>query len=97
MSVSFGRAALPTKIELIRIKRSLHVARLVHKILEDKREVLLRRLDEMIVEASKAREDLWKPIDGAYEALFDAYMRIGAMKLEATAAMTPPQIEVDVS
>jgi len=96
MSVSFGRTALPTKIELIRIRRSLQVSRVVHKILEDKREVLLRRLDELIGEATKAREDLWGPLSEAYQALYDAYLKMGPLKLEATASTTPPQIDVDV-
>jgi len=51
MSVSFGSQVLPTKIELIRTRRSLQTANRVHKVLDDKREVLLKRLDEMIQQA----------------------------------------------
>lgn len=97
MSVSFGRRVLPTKIELIRIKRSLAVSRRVYKILEDKREVLLKRLDEMIEEASKARADVWKPLSDAYRALFDAYLRMGPKALEAVASTTPSRIDVTVN
>lgn len=94
---AFGRSALPTKIELIRIKRSLKVAKMVHKILDDKREVLLKRIDEMIEEANKAREDIWAPLETIYSAVFDAYMSLGTGTLESIAMLTPPGMEVDVN
>lgn len=97
MSASFGRSALPTKIELIRIKRSLKVAKMVHKILDDKREVLLKRIDEMIEEANKAREDIWAPLETIYSAVFDAYLSLGTGTLESIAMLTPPGMEVDVN
>ena len=96
MSVSFGRKFLPTKIELIRIKRSLSVARTVYKILEDKREVLLRRLDELIEQAGKAREDLWAPLSDAYRALFDSYLKMGPLTVESVAATTPKGVELSL-
>ncbi len=97
MSVSFGAKALPTKIELIRIRRSLRVARAVHKILEDKRDVLLKRLDEMIDAATLAREGVSQSLYDAYRALFEAYMKIGALRLEAFALTSPSTISVDVN
>ncbi len=96
MSVATGRRPLPTKIELIRVKRSLQVARAVHKILEDKREVLLKRLEDLIQEASESRDAMWQPLSEAYRALFDAYLTLGPMTLESVASTTPSQIEVDV-
>ena len=97
MSVSFGARALPTKIELIRIRRSLTVSRAVHKILEDKREVLLRRLEEMIGEASKARDELWSPLSKSYLALYDAYLKMGPLAVETIAATTPPSVQVSAT
>jgi V/A-type H+-transporting ATPase subunit D len=97
MSASFGKGALPTKIELIRIKRSLKVAKMVHKILDDKREVLLKRIDEMIEEANKAREDIWAPLETIYNAVFDAYLSLGTGTLESIAMLTPSAMEVDVN
>jgi len=96
LSVSFGRKFLPTKIELIRIKRSLSVARAVYKILEDKREVLLRRLDELIEQASKAREDLWAPLSDAYRALFDSYLKLGPLTVESMAATIPKVVKLSL-
>ncbi len=95
--MSFGRGVLPTKIELIRIKRSLKVAKMVHKILDDKREVLLKRIDEMIEEANKAREDIWAPLEQVYSSVFDAYLSLGTGTLESIASLTPSAMEVDVN
>ena len=55
--MSFGKKAIATKIEWIKIRRSMQVAKMVHKILDDKREVLLKKIDEMIEEANKVREE----------------------------------------
>ncbi len=95
--MSFGKGVLPTKIELIRIRRSLKVAKMVHKILDDKREVLLRRIDEMIEEANKAREDIWAPLEQVYASVFDAYLSLGTGTLESVASLTPSATEVDVN
>lgn len=94
MSVASGRRPLPTKIELIRIKKSLQVANSVHKILEDKRDVLLRRLDEIIDEATISRDKMWEPMSAAYRFLFQAYLKIGSNTLESIAMTTPSQVEV---
>ncbi len=92
-----SRSIIPTKIELIKFKRSLKVARMVHKILDDKREVLLKRIDEMIEEASKAREEIWAPLQDVYEAVRNAYLTLGTSTVESIAALTPPSLAVDVN
>jgi V/A-type H+/Na+-transporting ATPase subunit D len=97
MSVATGGKVLPTKIGLIQVKRSLRTSRNVHKILEDKREVLLKRLDEMINEAQKSREDIWEPLSEAYRALYDAYLRLGPLRIESVASSTPPTVDVAVN
>jgi V/A-type H+-transporting ATPase subunit D len=94
LSVASGRRPLPTKIELIRIKKSLQVANSVHKILEDKRDVLLRRLDDLIGDATDARDKVWEPLSEAYRALFNAYLKVGPANLEAIAMTTPSQVDV---
>jgi V/A-type H+-transporting ATPase subunit D len=96
MSVASAGRVLPTKIELIRTRRSLLTARRVYRVLDDKREVLLKRLDEMIQKASTAREEIWQPLSDAYFALYDAYLKLGPLRLEGIAANTPPIVDVDV-
>ena len=94
MSVASGRRPLPTKIELIRIKKSLQVANSVHKILEDKRDVLLRKLDEIIEEATISRDKMWEPLSTAYRFLFNTYLKVGSITLESIALTTPSQVDV---
>ena len=96
MSVASGSNVLPTKIELIGTRRRLQTAQRVKKVLDDKRDVLLKRLDEMIQQASKARDEISEPLSDAYLALYDAYLKLGPLRLEGTAANTPPMVEADV-
>src|ERR687884_869126 len=95
--MSFGRRVVATKIELIKIRRSMQVAKMVHKILDDKREVLLKKIDEMIEEANKAREDIWTPLGEVYTSVYNAYMSLGTMTLESISDSTPGIMEVDVN
>ena len=95
--MSFGRRVTATKIELIKIRRSMQVAKMVHKILDDKREVLLKKIDEMIEEANKAREDIWTPLGEIYTAVYNSYMSLGTSTLESVADSTPSVMEVDVN
>ena len=92
-----GSSVLPTKIELIGTRKRLQTAKMVQKVLDDKRDVLLKRLDEKIQEASQARSEISQPLADAYLALYDAYLRLGPLRLEGIAANTPPIIEADVS
>jgi V/A-type H+/Na+-transporting ATPase subunit D len=95
--MSFGGRVIATKIELIKIRRSLHVGKMVHKILDDKREVLLKKIDEMIEEANKARSDIWRPLGQIYTSVYDSYMSLGTTTLESIADSTPSVMEVDVN
>jgi V/A-type H+-transporting ATPase subunit D len=81
--MSFGKNVSATKIELIKIRRSLQVSTMVHKILDDKREVLLKKIDEMIEEANKTRGDIWSPL--------------GTSTLESISDSTPGIMEVNVN
>ncbi len=95
--MSFGGRVVATKIELIKIRHSLRVGRMVHKILDDKREVLLKKIDEMIEEANRARSDIWNPLGQIYTSVYDSYMSLGTTTLESIADSTPSVMEVDVN
>ena len=95
--MSSGKRVTATKIELIKIRRSLQVGRMVHKILDDKREVLLKKIDEIIEEANKARGDIWSPLSNVYSAVYDSYMTLGTTTVESIADSTPSIMEVDVN
>jgi V/A-type H+-transporting ATPase subunit D len=87
----------PTKIELIRLKRSMKVAEAVHKILEDKREVILKKLEEIVDAAEEALGSLQKALEGAYSFYLAALVRAGASKIFAIAATTPPRYKAEIA
>jgi len=94
--MSFGQTVAATKIELLKYKRSSKVATMVQKILDDKREVLLKRINEMIDEATKARGDIWTPLQDVYRSVNEAYLTLGAVTVDSVAQSTPASMETDV-
>lgn len=94
--MSFGQNVVATKIELLKYKRSSQVAVMVQKILDDKRKVLLKNIEEMIEEASKARGGIWDPLQDIYAAVNEAYLGLGTSRVDSVAESTPPVMEVDV-
>lgn len=95
--MSFGKNVSATKIELLKYKRSSQVAILVQKILDDKRKVLLKNIEEMITEATKARSNIWTPLQDIYSAVNDAYLSLGTNTVDAIATSTTATMEVDVN
>ena len=94
--MSFGQNVAATKIELLKYKRSSQVATMVQKILDDKRKVLLKNIEEMIDEASKARGGIWDPLQDIYESVKEAYLALGTNTVDSVAQSTPAVMEVDV-
>ncbi len=95
--MSFGQNVAATKIELLKYKRSKQVASMVQKILDDKRKVLLKNIEEMIEEASKARGGIWDPLQDIYKSVNEAYLSLGTSTVDSVAQSTPAVMEVDVS
>ena len=94
--MSFGQNVAATKIELLKYKRSSQVASMVQKILDDKRKVLLKNIEEMIEEASKARGGIWEPLQDIYESVKEAYLTLGTGTVDSVAQSTPAVMQVDV-
>lgn len=95
--MSFGANVAATKIELLKFKRSSQVASMVQKILDDKRKVLLKNIEEMIDEASKARGGIWDPLQDIYGAVTEAYLALGTGTVDSVAQSTPAVMEVDIN
>ena len=68
----------PTRINLIRTKKTLSLAESGRDVLERKRDILLRELRNSIYEAEKAREDLLEALANAYRSLKEANMAKGS-------------------
>jgi V/A-type H+-transporting ATPase subunit D len=95
--MSFGQNVTATKIELLKFKKSTQVATMVQKILDDKRKVLLKNIEEMITEASKARGGIWDPLQDIYKSVNEAYLSLGTNTVDSVAESTPPVMEVEVN
>ncbi len=95
--MSFGQNVTATKIELLKYKRSSQVATMVQKILDDKRKVLLKNIEEMITEATKARSGIWEPLQDVYKSVNEAYLSLGTNTVESVAESAPAVMEVDVN
>lgn len=94
--MSFGQTVSATKIELLKYRRSSKVATMVRKILDDKRAVLLKRINEMIDEATKARGDIWTPLQDVYRTVNEAYLTLGTNTVDSVAQTTSASMEIDV-
>ncbi|MDA7957885.1 MAG: V-type ATP synthase subunit D [Nitrosopumilus sp.] len=95
--MSFGQNVAATKIELLKYKKSSQVAVMVQKILDDKRKVLLKNIEEMMDEASKARGGIWEPLQDIYGSVNEAYLTLGPATVDSVAGSTPPVMRVEVS
>ena len=68
----------PTRINLIRTKKTLNLAQAGRDVLERKRDILLRELRNSIYESQKAREELQDALMKAYQNLKEANMSNGS-------------------
>ena len=93
--MSFGQNVTATKIELFKYKRSSQVATMVQKILDDKRKVLLKNIEEMIAEAQKTRGGIWEPLQEIYQSVNESYLSLGVGTVDSVAQSTPGVMEVD--
>ena len=93
--MSFGQNVTETKIELFKYKRSTQVASMVQKILDDKRKVLLKNIEEMIAEAQKTRGGIWEPLQDIYQSVNESYLSLGVGTVDSVAQSTPGVMEVD--
>ena len=86
---------LPTRLNLLRLKRMKKTSEEIRKILDEKREILLLHLKQSIQEYDRIRVEAEKKILEAYNCLFLAKMKIGAEELESIAFSTPTTTRVE--
>ncbi|GBC70774.1 V-type sodium ATPase subunit D [Candidatus Calditenuaceae archaeon HR02] len=96
MSVAFGRGYLRTRLELIRLRRAVRTAQRVYRILEDKRDVLITRLNELVEEAQELRNRALSNLTESYRQLLSAYMELGPQRVESIAGTLPETISVSM-
>ncbi|MGC8969316.1 MAG: V-type ATP synthase subunit D [Conexivisphaera sp.] len=90
------RNVQPTKLQLINLKRNVAVSKRIHKILEDKKEVLIRELNENVEKAKSIRRKLSEDLLEAYAHLLRAYVDMGSTRLDSIAGSSKAHLDVDV-
>ena len=68
---------------------------MVQKILDDKRKVLLKNIEEMIAEAQKTRGGIWEPFQDIYQSVNESYLSLGVGTVDSVAQSTPAVMEVE--
>ncbi|MDD1775775.1 MAG: V-type ATP synthase subunit D [Candidatus Methanomethylicus sp.] len=86
--------AAPSKMNLIRFKRTLIFLRRAHDLLEEKRDILLLEVNRRIGEATKVRSDLDRVLKEAYGILDLAAATVGTKELSAAGKI--PQVTFDL-
>jgi len=77
-----NKKIIPTKINLIRLRKTLSAAKKVHSILEDRRDVLLYEINRMIEKANNLQENLLKLLKIIYQKIDLAESEMGDQLLE---------------
>jgi len=91
------REILPTKINLIRLKRARASVNKIRKILDEKREIILLYLRQASQEYDIQRARVEKELEEAYRKIVDAMMRMGVREVERIAELTPQTTVVEVT
>ncbi|MEM2881510.1 MAG: V-type ATP synthase subunit D [Candidatus Methanomethylicaceae archaeon] len=85
----------PSKMNLIRFKRTLAFLRRAHDLLEEKREILLLEINRRIGEATKLRSQVNEQFRIAYELLDAASVVIGTEEMSLLSKY--PRYDYDIS
>ena len=85
----------PNRMELLRLKKRLVLARRGHKLLKDKQEELMRRFMEQIDEVKSLRRETEKELKQAYSEYLAARCRMSREAL--TLAVSYPKVRLKVA
>jgi len=91
------REILPTKINLIRLRRAKKSIERIRNILDEKREVLLLYLRQVASEYDSERRKVESKLTSAYRKIVEAMMRMGVENLERIAMLTPESTTVAIT
>ncbi|MCQ5337234.1 MAG: V-type ATP synthase subunit D [Candidatus Methanomethylicia archaeon] len=85
---------IPSKMNLIRFRRTLNFLIRVHDLLEDKKEILLLEISKRINETIKLRKEVNEMLKNAYELLNKANVIMGNKKIEMIEPISEYKIEI---
>ena len=84
----------PTKSNLLSLREELDFARTGHQLLQEKREILLMRIRELIEDLHRRQGDLYRELALCYRALTRAALSVGWTKLDSVHVRPEGQPEV---
>ncbi|ASJ01599.1 V-type ATP synthase subunit D [Thermococcus gorgonarius] len=86
----------PTRMELLNLKRRITLAKKGHKLLKDKQDALIMEFFTIYDEALSLREELNKKMESAFDALLNAQLETGTLRLKEAALSVKPNHEIEI-
>ena len=86
----------PTKRNLLLARQRLALARKGYDLLDKKRQVLIRELAAVQIQAKQAQEDLVNAIDKAHKALAIAHMEMGREQVHSISHTIPKGLKANI-
>lgn len=86
-----------TRMELLRLRKRLSLARRGHKLLKDKRDELMRQLLEVIIEVKELRFSIEKEFQSILERFVLAKAAMGPYQVEQELLLPVKKISVSIS
>ena len=90
------RKVLPTKINLIRLRREVKMLRRIRGVLEEKREVLLHYIKSSAEEYARYQERVLERLNKVFEEYYKGVVEEGFAKTRAYSEQQGRDLEVDV-
>ncbi|MEM4737587.1 MAG: V-type ATP synthase subunit D [Acidilobaceae archaeon] len=91
------RRILPTKINLIKLRREERTLKRIRRVMEEKREVLLHFIRSYAEEYNKYQKEVYGKIGDLFRYYYLGLSSIRIERLEAILAQVKPTVAVDVS
>ena len=86
----------PTKTNLLRIRHELEFARLGHELLDQKRNILVLELLNLVDQAVDFQERVVKALEEAYRTLEQAVLRMGKLRVSHLASAVNIRAEIEL-
>jgi V/A-type H+-transporting ATPase subunit D len=86
----------PTKTSLLRVRHELEFARLGHELLDQKRNILVIELLNLVDQAVDFQEQVVKALEEAYRTLEQAVLRMGKLRVSHLASAVNIQAEIEL-
>ena len=86
----------PTKTNLLRLRHELEFARLGHELLDQKRNILVIELLNLVDQAVDFQERVVKALEEAYRTLEEAVLRMGKLRVSHLASAVNIRAEIEL-